>query len=320
MASVRDRVARILTLIPHLREHQGAEIGDVAKFLGCKPQEVLADLDAILMCGAPPYLPTDYINVAIEGGRIYLEFAEQFRRPVRLTLFEALALRLAAGSLAGARSQHAAALLERIDEAMPLPLKERGQGARDRFYFASLAPALARKIESIEAAIDQRRKLRIEYYTAGRDAMSERTVRPYGLVNHAGVWYLVAHCEMREREIPFRVDRIRSLEPGDASFEMPEDLDFERYQRPEMYAPSARDVEVEIRFKPGLARYIKEQHDARAIREEADGSILLTLTTHNLAWIVSWLLPYEDQAEVLAPPELRERMREVCADMAERYA
>ena len=319
MTSVRDRVAQILTLIPYLREHQGAAIHGVAEFLGCEPKVVLADLDAILMCGVPPYLPTDYVNVAIEGGRIYLQFAEQFRRPVRLTLFEAFALRVAVASLAGNRFELARRLLARIDDALPLPLRERNPSAHRQFHFSSLPRAMAQKLQQIEDAIEDTRKLRIEYYTAGRDAMSTRTVRPYGLVNHAGAWYLVAHCETRGRDIPFRVDRIKTLKRLRAGFRVPDDSDINQYRRAEMYAPSARDVQVEIRFSPGLARYIKEEHDPAAIRNEPDGSIVLTLSTHNLEWLVSWLLPYEDQAEVLAPAALRERMRRVCSEMAKLY-
>ncbi len=319
MASVRERVERILTLIPYLREHQGAAIGDVARFLRCTPKDVVADLDAILMCGVPPYRPDNYINVVIEGGRIYLEFAEPFRRPVRLTVFEALALRLATGLLAGSRFEHATDLLRRIDAAMPPALKQRTGEVERQFYFASLPPALADRLDRAEAAIEAKHKLRIEYYTAGRDAMSTRTVRPYGLVNHAGLWYLVAHCETRGRDVPFRVDRIKTLEELPGTFDMPGDFDISRYRQAEMYAPSARDVEVKIRFSPTLARYIKEQHDRRSICDEPDGSIVLTLSTHNLAWIVSWLLQYEDQAEVLSPPELRDRMRDVSKQMVKLY-
>ena len=319
MASVRERLERILTLIPYLREHQGAHIDELAGFLSCAPKEVLADLDTILMCGVPPYLPTDYIMVAIEDGRVYLEFAEQFRRPVRLTVFEAFALRLAVGSLAGRRFEHARALLERIDDAMPLPLKERTETALRQFHFSSLPSALADKIQGIEQAVEERRKLHIEYYTAGRDAMSTRTVRPYGLVNHAGAWYVVAHCETRGRDVPFRVDRIKAQKLLDETFTVPDDFDMGRYRRAEMYAPSAKDVEVQIRFDAVLARYIREQHDPCAIRPEPDGSIVLTLSTHNMEWLVSWLLPYEDKAEVLAPVELREKMGQVCAQMAAHY-
>ena len=316
MASVRERLTRICTLIPYLREHSGVALDDLAEYLDCDPKAVLADLDAILMCGVPPYLPTDYINVAIEGDRVYLQFADQFRRPVRLTLFEALALRLAAASLGGRESTQASDLLRRIDQAMPFPLKGSGPHSQERFYFSSPSPAQEAKLRQIENAIQARRKLRVDYYTAGRDAMSTRTLRPYALVNNAGIWYLAAFCEKRRAEAPFRVDRIKALKPLALTFHMPEDFDVERYRRSEMYVPSDRDVKVEIRFSPHLARWIQEEMAGQTIHPEPDGGIRLTLFTHSAEWIVSWLMPYEHHAEVLAPPELRERMRRVCSKIA----
>ncbi len=320
MTKALDRVARILTLIPYLREHPGAPIEDLARFLGCSAKEALADLDAVLMCGAPPYLPTDYINVAIEGGRVYLDFADAFRRPVRLTLLEAVALKLAVAQLAGPRRRRARELLDKLDEAMPLEFKRGALDAARQLHFDSLPAPLRRKIERIERACADRRKLRIEYYTAGRDAMSTRTVRPYALVNHAGVWYVVAFCEMRRRVAPFRADRIKTLDVLDARFEIPDDFDASRYRQAEMYAPTGKDVRARIRFSPAVARYIKEQHPGDAVEERPDGSLILTIRTRHMAWLVSWLLQYEDCAEALEPPELRARLREVSEKMARTYA
>jgi len=320
MASIKERVGRILTLIPYLRQHPGATLGELARFLSCEREEVAADLDAVLMCGVPPYLPTDYVNVGIEGDRVYLQFADQFRRPVRLTLFEALALRLAVASLGGKPLALASELLGKIDAAMPAPLRRAAQAHDEPFYFQSLPPALASKLEQIDAAISAKQKLHIEYYTAGRDAMSDRTVRPYGLVSHAGEWYVVAYCEKRRREVPFRADRIKTLSTVDETFEPPAGFDIEAYRRADMYAPSARDIEVVIRFSPNLARWIREEMPTAEIEPQPDGGIRASLFTSSIEWLVSWLMKFEDQAEVLSPPQLRERMKRACTQMAQRYA
>ena len=47
------------------------------------------------MCGVPPYFPHDYIAFSLDGDRVYIRFADQFRRPVSLNPLEALALKLA---------------------------------------------------------------------------------------------------------------------------------------------------------------------------------------------------------------------------------
>ena len=319
MANVSERLARICALIPYLRQHSGTRLTQVAQYLGCQPKQVLDDLNAVLMCGVPPYSPTDYINVAIEGDRVYLQFADQFRRPVRLTLLEALALRLAAASLAGSGSAQASDLLRRLDRAMPAPLRVRHMHSDEQFHFSSQPPAQQTKLKQIESAIQERRKLRVDYYTAGRDTMSARTLRPYALVNHAGTWYVAAFCERRHAEAAFRVDRIKTLEPLPHTFQVPDDFDVRRYQRQEMYVRSDRDVKVEIRFSHRLARWIQEEMAGQKIRKEPDGGVRLTLFTHSPEWIVSWLMPYQHHAEVLSPPELRQRMRRACLKIAKTH-
>ncbi len=77
---------------PALSGDRGAGTGAAP---GCAPETILADLDAVLLCGVPPYLPNDYIGVVLEGDKIYLSFAEHFRRPVNLTFEETLSLNLA---------------------------------------------------------------------------------------------------------------------------------------------------------------------------------------------------------------------------------
>jgi len=319
MASVRERILRILLLIPYLRQHPGVPLDELAERLGCSRKDVLADLDAILMCGVPPYLPTDYINVSIEQDRVYLVCADHFRRPVRLTLLEAFALRLGVATLAGKEGAEGSDLMRKIDMAMPGALRDTGERREEQFYFSSLPDAIEAKLEQTERAIAHRRKACIEYYSAGRDAMSLRTVHPYALVSHAGVWYLVAHCETRRGRVSFRIDRIKTFQITDEAFEIPGDFDIESYRHGELYAQSEADLEVVVRFGPELARWIREEMPGAQIVDEPDGSIRLTLFSHSMEWLVAWLVQYEDKAEVLSPPELRERMASVCAQMAGAY-
>ena len=56
--------------------------------------------------------------------------------------------------------------------------------------------------------------LEMEYYTAGRDVVTHRTVEPYRIEYRKDVPYLIAYCHLAERERVFRVDRIRQIKPG----------------------------------------------------------------------------------------------------------
>ena len=86
------------------------------------------------------------------------------------------------------------------------------------------------------------------------DAVTERIIEPYGLVDHRGHWYVVAHDRRRERIVSFRVDRIReAVLLVDEEYEVPDDFTAESYRRDEIYQPGPEDVAVKVRFAPGAA-------------------------------------------------------------------
>ena len=102
MAAPLERLRRALTLIPLLQRRQGMRITAIARYLGVTPREVSEEIrDLVMMCGVPPYFPHNYIGFFIEGDRVFVRFADHFRRPVRLTLPEALSLNLALRTLEG---------------------------------------------------------------------------------------------------------------------------------------------------------------------------------------------------------------------------
>ena len=135
MAGPLERLRRALTIIPLLRGRQGMRVGEIARYLGVSPREVTEEIrELVMMCGVPPYFPHDYINFFIDGDRVFIRFAEHFRRPVRLTLPEALSLVLAlraleGGAAGGEAFSPALSGLQRKIEAILAP-RRRGACAR----------------------------------------------------------------------------------------------------------------------------------------------------------------------------------------------
>ncbi|HRU04934.1 MAG TPA: WYL domain-containing protein [Candidatus Brocadiia bacterium] len=320
---VAQRLTRILTMIAYVRRRpEGVPIGELTQYLGCTREELVADIDAALLCGAPPYLPSDYINAGIERGRVFISLADHISRPIALTLQEALAVLLALDSLpAGmAANEVVRGLRGRILGLFP------GQGRREiqrigrRLRLGGQPGPLGQTLGVLEEAIRDSEEVRIEYYTASRDAMSERVVRPYGLVEQGGMWYAVGWCLMRDRELPFRVDRIRRIEKTGQRFDPPKDFDIARYAREEMYFPTSRDLHAAIRLAPDLVRWVMDERFAGAIEPQEDGAAVLTLSVSRWEWLLSWLLQYGPKAEALRPPALRSKMIEACDAALANYA
>src|SRR5204862_6625790 len=72
----------------------------------------------------------------------------------------------------------------------------------------ALGAAEAATTAAVRDALTAGRALRIRYYTAGRDAVSQRTVDPMRLLLADGRGYLEAWCRQADGVRLFRLDRI----------------------------------------------------------------------------------------------------------------
>jgi len=322
VAAPLERLRRALTLIPLLQRRQGMRVTEIARYLGVPPREVTEEIrDLVMMCGVPPYFPHNYINLYLEGDRVFVRFAEHFRRPVRLTLSEALSLTLALRTLEGGGTGAGTAftpaiegLRKKIQEVL-VPEEARSLREAERRIAAPTGPgaAAARRLQALRDAMNRKRRVRIEYFSGHRSAMSERVIDPWGVVENGGDWYCVAWDSVRRTGIPFRVDRIRAVEILGEGYDVPEAFDAAKWRAPDVFRPRGDEPTVRIRFGPEVARFIREQSDPRELEELPDGSVVRRLRSSSIEFVVQQALRHAPHAEVLDPPEARAAVAETCA-------
>ncbi len=85
-------------------------------------------------------------------------------------------------------------------------------------------------LRTLAEAVRNRRELRLGYRRADSDAETTRVVRPLGLVNKAGIWYLVASGTRREESgedepAVFRASRVTSARVLREPFSRPADFE-----------------------------------------------------------------------------------------------
>jgi proteasome accessory factor C len=321
MALPLAKLRLYLSLIPLLRSRPGISFKEIGEHLGISAQAAQKEIpEALMLCGVPPYMPHDYIACFTEGDRVTVRFADHFRRPARLTMAEAAAVLIALRALPPARGAPQAAavagLMRKIESAL-------GTGeikSLARRIVARRAPgALGERMRLLQGALEERREVEIEYYTQRRRALTRRKVRPYALIDHLGHFYLVGRDSMRGRELSFRVDRMRSVEPMEKRFDKPRTFSAQRYRRAEFYRPGPGDKNVRVRFGPGAARYVREMRPASEISEKASGGVECNVRTDSLRWVVDWSLHHGDEAEILGPASARAEARKVLGDWLEYY-
>jgi len=78
---------------------------------------------------------------------------------------------------------------------------------------------------------------------------------------------------------------------------------------------------VVVRFQPLVAQNVGEVlwHKTQQLEFQADGTLLFKVRVSGLGEIMWWILGYGDQAEVIGPAELRERVAGHAQRLLARY-
>ena len=304
-ARTAERLGRMLTIIPYLVKHDGTTIEEAASLFGLEANQLRRDLDLLFMSGLPPYGPGDLIDVFVDDdGSISISMADQFARPLRLTRQEALAVYLRGTELLATPGVAEAPALESALGKLRASLGSEALG--DGEGIEAGAPGRAPvHLDAVRDAALARQRLRIEYLAASSGELSTRTVDPEEVFSGLGRWYTAAWDVDADGERLFRVDRIRAVTPIGETFS-PRGL--QGAGRP-LYTPTSDDVAVRLRLKPG-ARWVAEYHASVDVEERDDGSLDVTLPARRLQWVARLMLRVGPDAEVLDPPELRERVRD----------
>src|SRR5687768_14619387 len=212
MRDVSQRLRRLLYVVPYVaRQSDGVDVGELAAKLGIDRDQMVQDLDLLSQVGPPDGDPGEYLLVTVEDGRVFVDLAQRLTRPLRLTPAEGCALLLGVRTM---RESGIAPFDDALGAAEAKLLRALGHDAREAESLATGTVVaepdgiVARHLRQLVDAARARRAVEIEYATASRATAERRKVDPYGVVHHAGGWYVVGHCHKRGDTRTFRVDRI----------------------------------------------------------------------------------------------------------------
>ena len=303
-------------MIPLIRARPGIRIPELASIFGVREGEIWEDITEILtLCGVPPYLPHNYLIFSIHGDRVSIRFAEHLARPVHLTLQEALAIDLALRSVSGGRppafGDAAPRLRKKLREVLAGPDRAVLETLDGQVGGAAPSDHVSETISVLKGAMSRNLGVEIEYYTASRDSVGTRVIEPYGLIDHRGNWYVVARDALHDRQVPFRVDRIRWARPVPGhEYEVPDAFTTEAFRRDEMRERAPGDVTVRVRFAPRLAARVREEAGPRAVQALPDGSVVraFSIDPRRPRWLFTHVARHGAEAEILSPPEIRTGM------------
>jgi predicted DNA-binding transcriptional regulator YafY len=305
-----ERLERVLTMVPWLLEHQGASLDDLAERFTTSPEEVAEDLDILGYCGLPGYGGGDLVEVSVVGGRVTIRMAEFFRRPLRLSMREAVTLLLAGQVVAGVPGMsESASLRSAVAKLQDLV----GPGLDGTQVAVDLSAPGDELLPVLRDAIEQRRVVRLEYRSAAGTDLTTRDVEPLAIIGTQGAWYLHAHCRLAGGPRDFRLDRIKEATLTGEEVT----VDPTPHPPPPVYEPAADDLAVMLDLEPAawwildwaVVDEVEERRSTRRIR----------LRARSLDWAARLVLSLAGSVRVVGPDQLAVRMQELAEQTLDRY-
>jgi proteasome accessory factor C len=321
---VAQRLRRLLFIVPYVaKRSEGVAVDELAKQIGADREELLSDLDLLSQVGPPDGDPGEYLLVSVEDGRVFVDLAHRLTRPLRLTPAEGCSLLLGIRAL---RESGIAPFDQAMQSAEKKLLTALGRDANEAQSLATSTvvaepdAVVATHLRTLVTAAKKRERVRLTYASASRHQAETRPVDPYGIVHHAGEWYVVGFCHKRGDVRTFRIDRIASLELMGERFERPDNFDLEAYRRERLYVPSADAISVRIELDPLAVTRSGANWPVGEVTPRDDGSAELLIDCEGFEWVTGWVLGLGRHARIVGPAEARtamhQRITRLRADLA----
>jgi len=199
-------------------------------------------------------------------------------------------------------------LLRRIDAILENRYAGSGEiGRRVRIVQMAARPA-GEFFQTLAAALAERRRLQLSYYSRSRDRVSERQVSPQRLVHYRDNWYLDGWCHLRQGLRSFALDAIRGARLSEqAALEVAEDQMDEHFSSAYGIFAGTADQTAVLCFSPQRARWVAQEcwHAEQQGRFLEDGRYELRVPYRDPRELIMDILRHGPEVEVLAPQSLR---------------
>lgn len=313
---------RLLSILLLLQTRGRVPAHELAERLEVSVRTIYRDVEALSASGVPVY--------AERGRHGGIELLPGYRTDVTgLTADESRAL-----FILGSQGAHAAlgldaalgSALRKVMAALPAPHRPAAELTSRRILVDASrwmrGPQAPVDLDVLQDAVFADRRLALRYRHGGDREPRTYTVDPYGLVSKAGVWYLVADRDGAPHL--FRADRVRSATLTDDPVR----------RRPGVELADAwAQLKRQVERRPGdvavTARVRRSHYDrflrlnGNALTEPPDDDGASEWITVRLGYgdvrDTRQLLPFVDNLEVLAPPEVREHVARDAAAISRVY-
>jgi predicted DNA-binding transcriptional regulator YafY len=161
-------------------------------------------------------------------------------------------------------------------------------------------------------------------YAKVNGEVSERIIRPVGIVCKRNVWYVIAYAPEHKDYRTFRVDQIISVvNRENNTFKYPKGFSITKHIGDSWGVYCDDPVrKVRLKFSRTVANRVKNlryHHSQKIIGESRDGSLIVEFEACGFKELQTWILQWGPEVEVLEPLDLREQVRERARQVVKLY-
>mgnify|MGYP002725732127 CR=1 FL=1 len=307
------RIDRLLSIVVILLNRRKITAKALAQRFEVSARTIYRDIESINLAGIPV--------ISVQGAGGGYEIPENYK--VSRQYLSVSDMRSILSALQGVNAtlddKQMAMIFEKISSLLPEEAKDSSTQKEQIIVFDPHGwghdNPVAERIPALYDAIKNSKLATFRYFNSKGKA-SDRIVEPMTLLQKGFSWYLFGYCRLRGDFRLFKLIRMRQLEILAEPFE--------RRRR------SYRDVvsgwtgqkpvmEVTIKYASSIRHLVDEYHDPADVLEQNKDFCLAKVRFPGGDWLVSMILSYGSDMEVISPKSLRQKIRDRINEMAYTY-
>ena len=197
-------------------------------------------------------------------------------------------------------------LLEEIDSSIEVFKSHNQVNTDNKDYIQTLLNCIGKKY-----------MITIDYFANHSQEHTKRDIEPIGIFYKENHWHLIAFCRMRDDYRDFRIDRINGISVSEQIFN-------NKHPTLKAYiAQTAREQQLDLvvilvnnKIAPQLD--YQKYYSGFVSEKSAGGQVEMTFLTASLEGFARWFMMFGDEAEIISPDSLKERICNIAASITQK--
>lgn len=176
-------------------------------------------------------------------------------------------------------------------------------------------------LQDLFKSIAAKNVLEIDYQKADNTS-SKRKLEPIGCYHQYNNWYLVAFCQLKEDYRTFKVNRIVNLQVLAQNFDRVH-INLQKYidRQNGAWKEQQQFHTIEIAFNEPYVKFAEGRKYYFGFVEQTivGNAVHMKFLNSSIEIVARWLLQFGDQATVIAPVELKDRLKTLATQLYQHY-